>query len=218
MRKQTKSLFVACVAADRLLTAIMLPNTKHIPKLNKNLIRNKINDVIGFHNSKKVSTGHLVLDDEKGLIFNFNSPNTPKTIKTKTFAFQKCKKRFLAHDLINDQGELTKPNKSQQAYLDSTLLSHAWVALHKGHIVGLITYPYLNSHKLHDATFFRYQSLARTMLQQVGFVVACDMVLTPERELKFFNIHRNYVKDSRVYPFFTRELPFTSHLSLTDCD
>lgn len=235
----TKACFLVCVGGNQLLTAVMLPNTKHIAPESRANVINRHNDVIGFHNSKKVTTGHLCLlkddDQKRSVVIYSNSPNKPVNIPQQYLAFQKCKKRFLAHDLMDVNGQIKPLHPKQKEYLDSQIITHAWAALHKGHVVGLITYPYLKSHQMHDLNFTSYQSIARKALQTVGYVVSCDVVLDKSDQLRIYNIHSTYERkvtvgrkrgglsletDSaskqridKTFHYFTRELPRTSHLS-----
>ncbi len=59
---QTDSLFLACVDKGQILSLVMLPNTKHITGDEARMnIKNKLNDVLAFHSTRKVTSGRLAL-------------------------------------------------------------------------------------------------------------------------------------------------------------
>lgn len=217
---QTDSLFLACVDQGKILSLVMLPNLKHIPDPEARMsIKNKLNDVLAFHSTRKVTSGRLVLccdDDSREVNLYANSPFKSKEITKTLFAFQKSKKRFLAHDLMDDDGNLGVIHPRQQSYLDCKLISHCWAAVHKGHVVGLISYPILRSNKIHDKNFEKYKTLARIALQSFGYVVACDLVLNDDNELEMYNIHKAFERKGKVHSYFTRILPLTSHLKFSN--
>ena len=214
---QTNSLFLACVDKGQILSLVMLPNTKHITgdEVRMN-IKNKLNDVLAFHSTRKVTSGRLALivgeDDSREVKLHANSPFKSEEITRKFFAFQKARKRYLEHDLMDDEGNTRTLHHRQQAYLQGKLISHCWAAVHGGHVVGLISYPIIRSTKMHDNNFERYKTLARKALQTFGYVVACDLVLNEQDELELYNIHSEFEKKGKVIPYFTRRMPLTRHL------
>lgn len=215
----SECLFLVCVNKTHVQSAIMLPNTKHIASEKARMnIKNKLNDVIAFHNSQKITTGRLCVRNTGQLEASIliDTPNRPKSIQAGHYAFQKCRKRFNELDLMDENGDIPKLHIRQQEYLDSHLISHAWAALHKGRVVGLITYPLIKNNVMHDKNFERYKSLARKALQTFGYVVSCDLVLNKDGELQLYNIHEEYEKKNKLVPYFTRRLLLTSHLRLTD--
>lgn len=214
---QTDSLFLACVDKGQVLSLVMLPNIGHINDPESRLdIKNKLNDVLAFHSTRKVTSGRLVLingeEDSRVVNLYANSPFKSKEITKSLFAFQKAKKRFLAHDLMDEEGNLRSIHPRQQSYLDGKLISHCWAAIHKGHVVGLIAYPIIRNNKMHDKNFEKYKTLARIALQKFGYVVACDLVLNNDNKLEIYNIHSSFERKGKVLPYFTRLLPLTSHL------
>lgn len=215
---QTDSLFLACVDSGQILSLVMLPNTKHITgEKDRMNIKNKLNDVLAFHSTRKVTSGRLALitgeDDSREVKLHANSPFKSEEITRKYFDFQKSKKRFLEHDLMDDEGNTRSIHPRQQSYLDGKLISHCWAAVHGGHVVGLISYPIIRSTKMHDNNFERYKALARKALQTFGYVVACDLVLSQQDQLELYNIHSEFEKKGKVIPYFTRRMPLTSHLA-----
>ena len=215
----SRSLFLVCVTKQHIQSAIMLPNTKHIVSGEHRMkVKNRINDVIAFHNSQKITTGRLgfMPETDKKIGIYVNTENRPETIEQGWYQFQKARKRFNEFDLMNEMGEIPKLHPRQQEYLDSKIITHAWAALHKGHVVGLITYPFIKNTITHDKNFERFKSLARKALQTVGYVVSCDLVLNSNNELQIFNIHEEYEKNCKTIPYFTRLLPTTSHLCFAD--
>lgn len=231
----TQSLFLACVDKGQILSLVMLPNTNHIKDEQARMnIKNKLNDVLAFHSTRKVTSGPLTLtlgeDKSREVHLYATSPfkgdNSPEPQYSegspfksnegeptrRLYAFQKSKKRFLEHDLMNDEGEIKPLHPRQRSYLNGQLITHCWAAVHKGHVVGLIAYPIIRSNTLHDKNFERYKTLARMALQAVGYVVACDLVLNHDQELEIYNIHREFEKKDKVLPYFTRIIPHTSHL------
>ncbi|AMW80731.1 hypothetical protein AMD27_17600 (plasmid) [Acinetobacter sp. TGL-Y2] len=211
----SECMFLVSVNKTHVLSAIMLPNTKHIKSEDQLIkIKNKMNDVIAFHSTQKVTTGRLCLmnSDSKIVSMWLNSPSKPDSIKGSNFRLQKCRKRFNQYDLMDDSGEI-RLHERQQEYLNSKLLFHAWAAVHNGHVVGLIAHPLIKNSIQHDTAFERYKSLARQALQTFGYVVACDVVITDTDEIKVYNIHESYERKGKKYPYFTRRLPTTSHLS-----
>lgn len=214
---QTDSLFLACVDKGQILSLVMLPNTKHITGDEARMnIKNKLNDVLAFHSTRKVTSGRLALiigeDDSREVKLHANSPFKSEEITRKFFAFQKARKRYLEHDLMDDEGNTRPLHPRQQAYLEGKLISHCWAAVHGGHVVGLISYPIIRSTKMHDSNFERYKTLARKALQTFGYVVACDLVLNEQDELELYNIHSEFEKKGKVIPYFTRRMPLTRHL------
>ncbi|EOZ8645323.1 hypothetical protein ACQWTT_001074 [Acinetobacter baumannii] len=214
---QTDSIFLACVDKGQVLSLVMLPNIRHITDPEARLeIKNKLNDVLAYHSTRKVTSGRLVLTngEEGSRVVNLyaNSPFKSKEITKSLFAFQKAKKRFLAHDLMDEEGNLRSIHPRQQSYLDGKLISHCWAAIHKGHVVGLIAYPIIRNNKMHDKNFEKYKTLARIALQKFGYVVACDLVLNNDHKLEIYNIHSSFERKGKVLPYFTRLLPLTSHL------
>lgn len=201
----------------------MLPNTKHVadPTARMN-IKNKLNDVLAFHSTRKVTSGRLLLeigeDNSREVKLFANSPFKTDEINHTHFAFQKARKRFLQHDLIDDEGDLKPLHHRQQSYLDGKLITHCWAAVHRGHVVGLIAYPLIRSNKMHDNNFERYKVLARKALQTFGYVVACDLVLNDANQLEIYNIHTEFEKKGKLIPFFTRRMPLTKHLRFTDIE
>lgn len=215
----SQSLFLVCVSKHHVQSAIMLPNTRHIRSDQDHMkIKNRLNDVIAFHNSQKITTGRLgfIPDSDSKLGIYVDTPNRPDAIQQGWYQFQKARKRFNHFDLMDDTGEIPELHQRQREYLASTLVTHAWAALHKGHVVGLITYPMIKNTIMHDKNFERFKSLARKALQTVGYVVSCDLVLNDKNEIQIFNIHEEYEKKSKSFPYFTRLLPITSHLRLID--
>lgn len=218
----SQCLFLACVDKGQILSLVMLPNTQHIGEDQKLNTKNRLNDVLAFHSTRKVASGRLCLleDDVEGWKVQLyaNSPFKSEEIKSHFFAFQKSKKRYLAHDLIDENGELKIAHPRQQDYLNSKLISHCWAAVHKGHVVGLIAYPLIRSKKLHDKNFEKYKDLSRVALQCFGYVVACDLVLNDQNQLELYNIHQLYEKKGKAIPYFTRLLPVTKHLRFIPFD
>lgn len=213
----SKCLFLVCVSKRHVQSAIMLPNTKHIRSDQERMnIKNRLNDVIAFHNSQKITTGRLgfIPETESKIGIYVDTPHRPESIQQGWYQFQKARKRYNEFDLMNDMGEIPDLHPRQRDYLDSTIITHAWAALHKGHVVGLITYPMIKNTIMHDKNFERFKSLARKALQTVGYVVSCDVVFDKNNEIQVFNIHEEYEKKKKVLPFFTRLLPVTSHLRL----
>ena len=214
---QTDSLFLACVDKGQILSLVMLPNTKHITGDEALMnIKNKLNEVLAFHSTRKVTSGRLALiigeDDSREVKLHANSPFKSEEINRKFFVFQKARKRYLEHDLMDDEGNTRPLHHRQQAYLQGKLISHCWAAVHGGHVVGLISYPVIRSTKMHDNNFERYKTLARKALQSFGYVVACDLVLNEQDELELYNIHSEFEKKGKVIPYFTRRMPLTRHL------
>lgn len=214
---QTDSLFLACVDKGQILSLVMLPNTKHITGEKERMnIKNKLNDVLAFHSTRKVTSGRLALimgeDDSREVKLFANSPFKSDEITRKYFAFQKARKRYLEHDLMDDEGNTMPLHPRQRAYLNGKLISHCWAAVHGGHVVGLISYPIIRSTKMHDANFERYKTLARKALQTFGYVVACDLVLNDQDQLEIYNIHSEFEKKGKLIPYFTRRMPLTRHL------
>ena len=155
---QTDSLFLACVDKGQILSLVMLPNTKHITGDEARMnIKNKLNDVLAFHSTRKVTSGRLALiigeDDSREVKLHANSPFKSEEINRKFFVFQKARKRYLEHDLMDDEGNTRPLHHRQQAYLQGKLISHCWAAVHGGHVVGLISYPVIRSTKMHDNNF-----------------------------------------------------------------
>jgi hypothetical protein len=231
----TKSVFLACVDKGQILSLVMLPNTIHIKDEQARLnIKNKLNDVLAFHSTRKVTSGPLTLtlrDDKSREVHlyatsPFKDDNSPEPQYSegspfiadgdeairRLYAFQKSKKRFHEHDLMNDEGEIKPLHPRQLSYLNGQLITHCWAAVHKGHVVGLIAYPVIHSNTLHDNNFERYKSLARIALQTIGYVVACDLVLNHDHEIEIYNIHREFEKKDKLLPYFTRIIPHTAHL------
>lgn len=211
----SQSLFLVCVTKQHIQSAIMLPNTKHIVSIDHRMnVKNRLNDVIAFHNSQKITTGRLgfLPDNEKRIGIYVNTPNRPESIEEGWYQFQKARKRFNEFDLMDDKGGIPELHCRQHEYLQSTLITHAWAALHKGHVVGLITFPLIKNSVAHDKNFERFKNLARKALQTVGYVVSCDLVLNQQNELEIFNIHEEYEKNNKILPFFTRKIPSTSYL------
>lgn len=214
---QTESLFLACVDKGQILSLVMLPNTKHISCNDARMnIKNKLNDVLAFHSTRKVTSGRLALitkeDASREVKLFANSPFKSDEITKKYFKFQKAKKRFLSHDLMDEEGNSLPLHPRQESYLKSSLISHCWAAVHGGHVVGLISYPIIRGTKMHDNNFERYKILARKALQSFGYVVACDLVLNDQGELEIYNIHREFEKKGKLISFFTRKMPLTKHL------
>lgn len=213
----SQALFLGCVRRDKLLSMVMLPNTQHIT--DKEAIReihNKLNDVVAFHGSRNIFTGHIY-KQENGVCC-FYDPSTDDKNQTghKFFDFQSCSKRYTLKQLENTDNPAKQIHQRQKEYLDSTIITHCWAALHKGLVVGLVAYPLIKNDILHDRSFERYKTLARMALQKIGYVVACDLVLDHNQELKIFNIHKLYEKKGRKIPYFTRQLPLTKHLRLVE--
>lgn len=218
---QTESMFLACVDKGKILSLVMLPNTKHIADSTARInIKNKLNDVLAFHSTRKVTSGRLVLeiteDNSREVKLYANSPFKSEEIGRTHFSFQKAKKRYLQHDLLNEEGDLKPLHPRQQTYLKGKLISHCWAAVHRGHVVGLIAYPLIRSNKMHDNNFERYKVLARKALQTFGYVVACDLVLNDENQLEIYNIHAEYERKGKLIPYFTRRMPLTKHLRFTE--
>lgn len=234
----TRSLFLACVDKGKILSLVMLPNTKHIKAKKERMnIKNKLNDVLAFHSTRKVTSGPLTLtlsedksrkvhlyatspfkdDDGQNVQYVEGSPFKPDDgeIARKLYAFQKAKKRYLEHDLMDENGDLKPLHPRQRSYLNGQLITHCWAAVHGGHVVGLIAYPLIRSDKMHDKNFDRYKTLARMALQTFGYVVACDLVLNADHELEIYNIHREFEKQGKTIPYFTRIVPLTSHLQFS---
>jgi hypothetical protein len=215
----TDSVFLVSVNKTHIQTAIMLPNTKHITSRDQRLlIKNKLNDVIGFHKTDKVTTGRLCLRSDGPIPkigVYLNSPYKPPSIKRDFYPFQKCKKRFNALTLMDEHGDI-KLNKRQLDYLDTKIITHAWVALHNGVAVGLITYPLIKNNTMHDNQFEHFKSIARQALQQFGHVVACDLVIDRENNLKLYNIHEEYEVRGKLISYFTRQVPTTTHLQFKE--
>ena len=97
---QTESLFLACVDKGQILSLIMLPNTKHISSNKSRMnIKNKLNDVLAFHSTRKVTSGRLALvsgeNNSREVKLFANSPFKSKEITRSLFDFQKAKKRYL---------------------------------------------------------------------------------------------------------------------------
>lgn len=215
----SQSLFLVCVTKQHIQSAIMLPNTKHIASKDHRMnVKNRLNDVIAFHNSQKITTGRLgfIPENEKKIGIYVNTPNRPESIDEGWYQFQKARKRFNEFDLMDDKGDIPELHLRQREYLQSTLITHAWAALHKGHVVGLITFPLIKNSVAHDKNFERFKSLARKALQTVGYVVSCDLVLNENNELEIFNIHEEYERNSKTVPFFTRKVPVTSYLQFKE--
>lgn len=179
-------------------------------------IKNKLNDVLAFHSTRKVTSGRLALvsgeNNSREVKLFANSPFKSKEITRSLFDFQKAKKRYLEHDLMDDEGNYLPLHPRQQSYLNAKLLSHCWAAVHGGHVVGLISYPIIRSTKMHDNNFERYKLLARKALQTFGYVVACDLVLNDQDQLEIYNIHSEFEKKGKLIPYFTRRMPLTKHL------
>ena len=58
----SECMFLVSVNRTHVLSVIMLPNTKHIKSEDQLIkIKNKLNDVIAFHSTQKVTTGRLCL-------------------------------------------------------------------------------------------------------------------------------------------------------------
>lgn len=200
----------------------MLPNTNHIRDDKARLnIKNKFNDVLAFHSTRKVTSGPLALTLEdqssRGVQLFANSPFKTDEITRNYYSFQKAKKRYLEHDLMDDDGIIKPLHLRQKTYLKGQLITHCWVALHKGHVVGLISYPVISNSKLHDKNFEKYKTLARIALQTFGYVVACDLVLNEDNQLEIYNIHKEFERRGKTLPYFTRILPVTSHLVFREC-
>lgn len=212
MMKKTKSIFLICVKKTEILSCVMLPNTKHLNKQQRTLTMNKLNDVLGLDRIRSITSGQLCLHEDGTVNVEVTSAVEKPLVKHKFYNFQKCKKRFLAHNLVSKEGDIVPPNQHQKKYLDAKLIAHAWVALHNGLIVGMVMYPRIKNFVSHDKQFYKYQSHARKALQTLGYVVSCDMVLTKDNQLKFFNVHTDYERKGKILPYFTRELPATSHL------
>lgn len=215
----SQCLFLVCVSKQHIQSAIMLPNTKHIQSADARMnVKNRLNDVVAFHNSQKITTGKLgfIPDADLKVGIYVDTPLRPESIQQGWYHFQKCRKRFNEFDLMNDKGDIPELHPRQKDYLESRLITHAWAALHKGHVVGLITYPLIKNTVMHDKNFERFKSLARKALQTVGYVVSCDVVLSKDNELQIYNIHEEYEKKQKTIPYFTRLLPTTSHFRFID--
>lgn len=218
---QTESLFLACVDKGEILSLVMLPNTKHIADATARLnIKNKLNDVLAFHSTRKVTSGRLVLEagehNSREVKLFANSPFKSDEITRTHFDFQTSRKRYLQHDLLDDEGDLKPLHPRQQSYLNGKLITHCWAAVHRGHVVGLIAYPLIRNTKMHDSNFERYKILARKALQLFGYVVACDLILSDDNQLELYNIHAEFEKKGKLIPYFTRRMPLTKHLRFTE--
>lgn len=213
----TESLFIGSVNHGVIQSLIMLPNTNHIKGSKAHIsVHNAMNDVLGFHSVKKMATGRLHLSEDRQVSFFANSPFKSDDINGTYFKFQKSKHRYTEVKLRSLMGD-DRFHPRQLEYLNSRLITHCWVAIHEGVIVGLIAYPVIQSNKSHDPRFEQYKSLARRALQLVGYVVSCDLVLNPiTNALEVYNIHKEYEKKDVVIPYFTRRVPVNKHLKFIE--
>ena len=213
----TDSLFIGSVNKGQILSLIMLPNTKHIRDIDGNNLpeidaKNAMNDVLAFHSIKKIATGRLSLSEDKQVQFFADSPFKSDSIDGTYFNFQKASKRYTKEKLTAILGD-KKIHARQLDYLNSHLITHCWVAMHNGIVVGLIAFPVIPSNKSYDPNFEKYKSLARQALQRLGFVASCDLVLNPTTDnLEVYNIHVEYERKGVTLPYFTRRVPVTKYL------
>jgi hypothetical protein len=207
---KSQALFLVCLdnKTDQVLGGVMLPNTSHMGyDFSKKLYKELLLKHLAKHHLSFIDTGLLSLDIEKNKAYIEPKRDTAKNCPPRLFSFNNSYHRF---------GRFFDPNielsKSQSEYLDSTVISHAWGAVHNGVLIGLVFFPNFKEKKVNDPRFFNYLNDTNILLKKIGYFVSGDLVITKDGKLKFYRVLKNKSIANVVSKNWTQELILTKSL------